>query len=93
MTSVIGVFDGLELLGEFVDDVAADEYRRDLLQESLPEHFRRSEYDSHDLEVHEVPEDYELWWRLLSRLRRSRSADCVVEQLCAVAEEAQRDSA
>lgn len=87
MTGVFGVFDGVELLAEFADDVAADEHRRDLLQESFPEHLRRSPYDSHDLEIYVVPSDYELWWRLLSGLRRSRAKDRVLDQLEAVKEE------
>jgi hypothetical protein len=76
MNGSIGVFDGPDLLAEFGDDVSADEYRSDVLELNIPEGFRRSEYD--DLQVHEVPEDYPLWQRLLTGLRASRNQDLAV---------------
>lgn len=69
-----GVFDGTELVGgvEFFDDESADRYRRDLLQEELPEHMRTALYDPHDLEVREIPEEYDDFRRLISGLKAIR---------------------
>lgn len=82
----IGVFDGVELLADCADMDAAEEYRRSALELDHPEGFRRSPYD--DLQVAEIPEEYDLWWRVLDGLRRSRARDRVMEQLHQVAEEA-----
>lgn len=69
-----GVFDQTELLAEFGDDESADEYRRTALGMDRPL------YD--DLQIAEVPEDYELWLRLLKGLRKSRAQDRAVETAC-----------
>lgn len=72
-----GVFEGHTLVGgvEFSDDVSAEEYRSELLQESLPEHMRSPAYDPHQLEVREIPEDYDNFQRVLSGLRASHEED------------------
>ena len=71
----IGVFDETELLAAFGDGVAADEYRRSVLELDRPEGFRRSEHNEHQVFVAPVPDEYDLWARLLTGLRRSRSQD------------------
>lgn len=68
---VFGVFDQTELLAEFGDDESADEYRREVLE--IPS----SLYD--DLLIAEVPEDYDLWIRLLRGLKKSRAQDRAIE--------------
>lgn len=71
-----GVFDGVDLLAEFGNDVDADEYRIDVLQLGIPDGFRHSEYD--DLQVWEIPPQYHLFKRLLDGLRASRNQDLAV---------------
>lgn len=89
MNGIFGVFDGVALIsGTFDNDVDADEYRRDILQEGVPELFRTSLYDAHELTVRPVPDDYELWWRLLDGLRRSRDADRAKGRLVKLLEDA-----
>ena len=78
MTGDYGVFDGIELIAMFSDDNDADDYRRQLLELDRPEIFRRPEYD--DLQIREVPENYDLWRRLIDGLRRSRDYDLAVRQ-------------
>lgn len=59
MNGRFGVYCGRELIDgrEFFDDDAADQYRRDLLQEDLPEHLRSPLYDAHQLKVREITFD------------------------------------
>lgn len=73
----IGVFDGVELLAGFDNHTDADNYRSDALQLNLPEYVRRSPYD--DLQIWDIPEDYDQWNRLLRALRRSRREDRMQE--------------
>jgi hypothetical protein len=88
MEGCFGVFDGIYLVGgTFGDDADADRYRRDLLQDEFPEHLRRSQYDAADLEVREVPENYDQWIHLLERLHESRNHDLTKERLQRVIEE------
>jgi hypothetical protein len=75
MNGQFGVFDRLFLLAEFGDDESADEYRRELLQEEIPDHLRNSAYDPDDLSVREIPVNYDLWLRLLYGLKASRRQD------------------
>lgn len=78
MEGQFGVFAGVLLLAEFDNDDDADEYRRDLLEENIPEYFRRSQYDACDLNVREIPEDpeeYAQLIRLLYELRASLKKD------------------
>lgn len=75
----IGVFDGVKLLAEFDNSTDADDYRRNALQLNLPEYVRRAPYD--DLQIWDIPEDYDQWMRLLNGLRRSRAQDRVQEEV------------
>lgn len=72
MNGAFGVFEGVTLLAEFGSDDDAEEFRRDLLQENLPEYVRRAPYDPGQLQIREVPEDYASFRRLLDALRSSQ---------------------
>lgn len=85
MMGNFGVFDGVELLAEFGDDESADEYRRALLEIPAPL------YD--DLQVAEVPEDYERWIRLLEGLKKSRAHDRALDLARRMVDEVERDDA
>lgn len=89
MKGDFGVFDGVELLAEFSDDVSADEYRRDALQ--LDQAFPCSEYD--DLQVYEVPENYATWYRLYTGLCRLRNQELAVTRCVQRLRAAQRERA
>lgn len=82
MQGDFGVFDGVELIAEFVDDESADAHRRLILGLDSPEWCRTSEYNETDLFVARIPDgidgpvrEYELWMRLLTGLRVSRARD------------------
>ncbi len=91
VTGVFGVFDDLELLAEFGNDDDAESYRSDVLELNVAEGFRRSAYD--DLQVAEVPEDYDPLYRTLKGLRRSRNQDRSVERFLEVMRIAQQQRA
>lgn len=83
MKGEFGVFDGVELLGTFDNDVDADEWRSDALQLNLHECVRQSPYD--DLQVYGLPDDwdparYDLMFRLLRGLQVSRRTDRSIER-------------
>lgn len=78
MNGQFGVYAGTTLLAEFDSDEAADEYRRELLEENIPEAYRRPVYSPQDLEVRELPEEpeeYALLSLMLTGLRASVRAD------------------
>lgn len=89
MDGNFGVFDGVELLAEFGDDEAAEDYRRDLLQLDLPEHLRAPLYD--DLEVREVPDDPDFiaLGAFVSALNASRNRDLAIARCLRRLREAQ----
>jgi hypothetical protein len=91
VTGDFGVFDGLELVAEFDNDVDAEEYRAELLQLNLPEYVRRPLYD--ELWVGEVPTGYRDLLRLYLGLRRSRVQDLVIARALKTLEDAQRKRA
>jgi hypothetical protein len=92
MKGDFGVFDGADLLARFDDWDTADEWRADALQLTLPEYFRRPEYD--DLDVVELPRDFDSWYepmhRMLVRLRVLRNTDLAIRRCLARMEAAQR---
>lgn len=71
-----GVFDGVDCLAEFSNDVDAEGFRADALELNIPEGFRRSAYD--DLQVYEIMPGYDLWYRLYQGLKRSRNQDLAI---------------
>lgn len=86
MNGTFGVFCGVDLIGgTFGNDDDADLYMRTLVEVG--------EYDAVHLEVAPVPEDYEVWYRLLEKLQQSKKRDQVVERLRRLREEAEDDSA
>lgn len=87
MIGVFGVFDGVDLLQEFGDDINAEEYRADVLELDTPEPFRRSAYD--DLQIFEIPEGYDPLYRVLVALRASRNTDLAVTRCLSVLKQAQ----
>lgn len=88
VSGAFGVFDGTEILAEFGDDEAAEEYRSDALELNVPEGFRCSAYD--DLQVCEKPDDYDQLHGALTALRRSRNQDQSVMSCLRILQDAQR---
>lgn len=86
-----GVFDGVDCVARFSNDVDAEEFRDTALELYVPEPFRRPEYDS--LQVYEVPEGYAQLHRLLGGLRKSLFADLAIERALTRLRQAQRDRA
>jgi hypothetical protein len=91
MIGSFGVFDGVDLLQEFGDDVAAEEYRAEVLELGTPEPFRRSAYD--DLQIYEIPAGYDPLHRVLVALRASRNRDLAIARCLATLRRAQKQRA
>lgn len=91
VSGAFGVFDGVEILAQFGDDEDAEEYRAEVLELNVPEGFRRSAYD--DLEVHEIPDDYDQLYGALTALRKARNQDRAVLHYLQVLRDAQRERA
>jgi hypothetical protein len=88
---VFGVFDGVDCIAEFGDDVSAEEHRDEVLELHIPEGFRCSAYD--DLAVREIPEGYDQMRRLRDKLRVSRNQDLTVSSALEILRAAQQERA
>lgn len=88
---VFGIFDGVDLIAEFGNDVDAEEEREALLELHVPEGFRRPAYD--DLQVYEKPDAYDPLHKVLVRLRKARNEDLAVVRCLRILQAAQADRA
>jgi hypothetical protein len=86
-----GVFDGVDLVAQFSSDEDAEAHRDEVLELHIPEGFRCSAYD--DLQVREVPGEYDLLIRLRDGLREARNQDKAIEQALARLSRAQHERA